>query len=260
MAENSTDPASLFEAELAKRNLKFRVLEDGRYELLPEVGDARTISIENLVRRVSQSGDDAAVARFVDAALADLKFSLPPWDDAQRHVFPMLDASPLHVGSDALTRDMSDETVAVLVFYDEAAGQIQFLRSVDLAGWGVTEEAVWSAAEIVLDRVMAATEIGILDAGDFELGTLEAPEPWKASLIRSRELRAKVEADLGWPIHAVAPDRGFVYLLSQQPEDPLSRIGGVVVSEFQSAPYPISTEVWELSDDGIRAIGAFPTA
>lgn len=33
----------------------------------------------------------------------------------------------------------------------------------------------------------------------------------------------------------------------------------VVVREFQQAAYPISTEIFEITDAGIQASGAFPT-
>jgi hypothetical protein len=36
-------------------------------------------------------------------------------------------------------------------------------------------------------------------------------------------------------------------------------MGSVVVNEFRSSGYPITTEVLRISDDGIEAIGRFPT-
>ncbi len=258
MTNPGSDLETLFQAELASRDVDFELLDDGRYELHSEEITARIVSIENLSLRYRQSGDEGAVERFVDAILSGLSFTLPPWEAARNAVLPLLERADLQLGGDAVSRAMSDETLAVLVIYDEVAGHIQYLRAVDIEEWSVPEVEVWAAAERVLDRVMAATDVGYLNAGDFVLGTIEAPEPWKASLIRSRPLRAKVEAQLGWPVYAVAPDRGFVYLLSQEDADALGRIGAIVVSEFKSAPYPISTEVWELSDDGIKSIGSFP--
>ncbi len=259
MGEPQTDLQSLFEAELASRGIEFRLHDDGQYELRTDDGTSRTISIESLARRLGQSGDEAAVQRFLDSALAGVSSALPRWETARASVFPMLQGAEFRLSEDEVKREMSDEAVAVLVFYDEAAGFVRFIRSSDLDEWGVTEEQAWAAAEEVLDRVMSETDVGYLDAGELRLGTIEAFEPWKASLIRSRVLRDKVEDELGWPVYAVAPDRGFVYLLSRDDADQLGRIGAVVVREYLEAPYPISTEVWEVSDEGIKAIGAFPT-
>jgi hypothetical protein len=72
-------------------------------------------------------------------------------------------------------------------------------------------------------------------------------------------LRRKVQGELGWPIFAVAPSRGFVFLISRSDADELGRVGASVVKEFNAAEYPISTEVWEVTDVGVKAIGAFPT-
>lgn len=259
MADTPPDLQTAFEAELASRNVEFKQLADGRYELNPYGEITRTISIENLARRYGQSGDVDAVARFVDSVLSGLSAPLPPWESASDSVFPMLESSDLELGPEAVARETSDETCTVLVYFDEAVGHIRFIEAKDLEDWGVSEEEAWAAAEDVLDRVMVDTAVGYLDAGELRLGTIEAFEPWKASLIRSRALRNKVESELGWPIYAVAPDRGFVYLLSRDNADELGRIGAVVVREYLEAPYPISTEVWEISDEGIKAIGAFPT-
>ena len=58
---------------------------------------------------------------------------------------------------------------------------------------------------------------------------------------------------------AVVPDRDFLYLWAARHTEFAGRVGGVVVREFAKASYPISTEIYEISDAGIRAIGTFPT-
>lgn len=110
------------------------------------------------------------------------------------------------------------------------------------------------AAESSLDKIMQSTEV-IHIANDIQLGVIEAYEPHKASLIRAPSLRQKVE--VGWPIYAVAPSRGFVFLISKSGNDQLGRVEASVIKEFASAEYPISTEVWEMGDAGCKAIGVF---
>ena len=56
----------------------------------------------------------------------------------------------------------------------------------------------------------------------------------------------------------VVPDRGFLYLWAAQHDKFANRLGGVVVEEYAKASYPISTEVYSISDQGVRAVGEFP--
>jgi hypothetical protein len=80
----------------------------------------------------------------------------------------------------------------------------------------------------------------------------------KASLIFAPAFRRFVEADVGWPVLVVIPCRDFIYLLAEQDQALLGRMGGVVQKEFRESGYPITTEVLRLSDQGIEAIGKFP--
>jgi len=63
---------------------------------------------------------------------------------------------------------------------------------------------------------------------------------------------------LGWPLMAVVPDRDFLFLWAARHTDFVKRVGSVVVREYSKASHPISTEVYEITDQKIRAIGEFP--
>jgi hypothetical protein len=73
-------------------------------------------------------------------------------------------------------------------------------------------------------------------------------------------LKDVVEPVLGWPLFAVMPCRDFVYLLNQKDQALLGRMGQVVMREYQGSGYPISTEVFEITDQCIRAIGDYQPA
>ena len=64
---------------------------------------------------------------------------------------------------------------------------------------------------------------------------------------------------LGWPLLAVIPDRDFLYLWAAQRGISRAASGGWWSGSSRARP-PITTEVFEIGDDGIRAIGAFLTA
>ena len=246
----------LFESELTERGIEFQRREDGRYEIVSDDGPM-SVSLDNLARQYARDREPEAIGRFVDSVMSGLA-PVPPWEYARDAVFPMIESAEVEIGDDTIATNLSDEARLIPVYFDEAASTLRFLHENDADDWGVTLDEVWAAAEAALDAVMQETAVSYLDASGFQLGVIEAHEPHKASLIRARSLRAKVEAELGWPIYAVAPSRGFVFLISKSDADELGRVGSTVVKEFKSAEYPISTEVWEVGDDGIVAIGAFP--
>ena len=245
-----------FEAELNRRGIAYDVLEDGRYALTTADG-RMTAYLDNVRREYAREGDPAAITRFLDSALAG-GGPLPDWQEAKANLLPMLESGTVELREVSVRYELSDETVLVLVHFDDETGAIRFLREVDFSNWGVSQNEVLEAAEANLDAMMQATTVSYLDAGDFRLGVIEAGEPYKASLIRAPSLRAKVESELGWPIYAVAPSRGFVFLISQADSKELGRVGVSVVKEYKAAEYPISTEIWEVDNDGITAVAGFP--
>jgi hypothetical protein len=157
-----------------------------------------------------------------------------------------------------VSSDLTDKTRVVLALYETGGSSLRFVTESDLQAWGVTSEDAWEAARKAFGKIVARTRVEVLKAGDIALGTLHAPGPQKASMILSPDLKSRIPAELGWPVLAVAPARDFVYLLRKEDEHALGRVGAVVVEEFRDSGYPVSTEVWELSDQGARAIGEFP--
>jgi hypothetical protein len=80
--------------------------------------------------------------------------------------------------------------------------------------------------------------------------------PSNASLLLAPSLRVAVSKVVGWPVLAVAPDRDFLYIWNGGHRELITRLGAVVVRTHSRAPYPLSTEVLEISD-AIRSIGSY---
>lgn len=257
MAEIPNNAQKIFEAELISRGVDFKLLEDGRYDIEADLGSMK-VSIDNIERQYARDREKEAIFRFIDTVLS-VNSDLPEWSIASKQVFSLIEGVDLETGENTLLKALSDKTQLVAVIYDKQNGYLSFLTDDNVSDWAIAAEDVWKVAEQNLNETMTKTSVSFLDADGLTLGVIEAHEPLKASLIRSSNLRNKVEDTIGWPIYAVAPSRGFVYLIGKSDVDELGRVGGVVVKEFQSAEYPISTEIWEISENGIKTIGAFLT-
>ncbi len=80
--------------------------------------------------------------------------------------------------------------------------------------------------------------------------------PSKAPLLLAPALREMIEDVVGWPVLAVAPDSDFVYLWNASRRDLTTSLGGIVTREYARAPYPLSTEIFQIGDS-LQAIGTY---
>jgi hypothetical protein len=126
--------------------------------------------------------------------------------------------------------------------------------------WGVSVEAACAAASTNQDRLLDGIELETSSGRDRldTLGMIPVDSPYKASTIFAAAFKQLVQPVLGWPVLVVLPCRDFVYVIAS--DSPLiHKLGTVVVQEFKDSGYPITTEVLQVSDEGIEALGKFPT-
>lgn len=102
------------------------------------------------------------------------------------------------------------------------------------------------------------SELKVDEIESVKLGLLSSKElSFKASMILSPNFREFISPDLGWPVFVVAPCRDFIYILPHEHKEFLGRLGRVVIDEYNNSGYPITKDVLEISDNGIKAILTF---
>jgi len=251
------DVANLFERELARRGLPFRRdLDSGRY-IFNARGLELFVSLDNVAREYRRDADPERITRFVDTVLA-AEVDHATWRQSQCSIFYCLEPSD-HVERSDLRTAVSDRVDRVPVLFQGSTGRITWVSEAMLRDWQVSKEDLSTAILSNLASVLAETRIEHSDIDGVRLGHFASSLPFKSALMLAPNLRQRVEQLIGWPLYAVAPARDFLYVWAAEHADFAGRVGGVVVDEFTKSPYPISTEVFEISDGGIKAIGAFPT-
>ena len=247
------DPQELFEAELARRGLRHAAdVRSGRCVVWVR-GAKLAVSLDNLARQLTgDEGDAERVAWFTDQVIAAagpaaltadrLYWCLEPNDyrdrpDYRAAVSPRLDR--------------------VLVHADPVAALIRWITPRALSELGLSadeaSERAWSNLGAAARRAPQVT------TGPVEGVTLlsfAAGIPSNASLLLAPSLREVVSGVAGWPVLAVAPEHDVVYLWNAAHRELADRLGKMVVRVHASAPYPLSTELFEISDS-IRAIGSY---
>lgn len=250
------DAEYLFEKNLQERDVTFKKQDDGIYEVNVNGGISH-ISLDNLKRNFQRDGDPEVIQRFVKNILQKID-ELPAWDKLGLHIYPSLEPFDKDRLENVVHLPLSSSSVMSLAYFNDQSNLLHWIGEAHLKTNGIDTKTAWDVANKNLDAILEKTNIEFSEVNGQLIGIIEANEPYKASLILSKKLKQKISSKIGWPIYAVAPARDFVYLFSRD-GGLINKVGSVVVKEFNNSGYPISTEVWEISDNGIIAIGEFPT-
>jgi hypothetical protein len=246
----------IFEQELKRRGVAFRFDDESQRYVIQRQDLNVFLSLDNLAREYARDPDDARVTHFIDLALSGPPRTPDSWEEAKRSVLFCLEPSD-HVEPADFRKHVSDRVDRVLIYFDVLKGTIDWITPDMLDGWRVTADEAEAVALSNLAAVLVSASIGHTDIDGVRLGIVTTPLPFKTALVLAPNLKEVVSPVLGWPLHAVIPDHDFLYLWDARHTTFMERLGGVVVEQFAESPHPLTTEVIEIGDEGIRAIGAF---
>lgn len=248
------DVDALFLEELARRGVTATRDAEGNYSIERD-GTTLSISLFNLRKDVARDNDLGRITRFVDTILSVVK--TPSWEEAKPWVRWQMEPMSDEL-KEALYERASDGVALVLVLASPDETQIRWISPKTAEEWGQTRDSLFAAAGDNMLVLAEKMDITFEEIDGHKLGMIGTEWPaYKAALVFSRGFRARVEPVLGWPVFAVMPCRDFVYIVPAKDKELLPRMGPVVVKEYKQGAYPLSTEVFELVDQGIRAAFEF---
>jgi len=256
MISGRMDVLAVFENELRRRGIAFSIdKESGRHAV--EVGDGRLlVSLENLQRDIHKDGDLSRVTSFIDSIIASSSISDAPLS-ADR-IYWCLEPNDYEVAAD-FRAALSDRVDRLLVHLSADGRLVTWVTKGMLSSLGMSESEATAKAFANLGQVLSQVTLESRAIDDVQLCFVGTQFPFKASLVLAPNLREIIGSRFGWPLMAVIPDRNFLYFWAAKHTGFINRVGRVVVREYLQASYPISTEVYEITDEKIRAIGEFPT-
>jgi hypothetical protein len=250
----SAEVATLFLDELARRDIAVSVDEEGYY-IIDRNSLTCKINLENLSRDYAQDRDPERVVHFVNAILSQME--RPEWTEAEGRIRWQAEPGD-HDFGEVLRDAVSDSAVLVLVVASADDTQLRWLILEDLAHWGKTEEELWETAAGNMAQILRDATIETDDIDGHKLGMIATEHvDSKAALLFAPNLKEIVEPVMGWPIYAVMPCRDFVYIINKESEELLGRLGSVVVREYRESGYPVTTEIFEITEESVRAIGSY---
>ncbi len=244
---------NLFEEELRQRNIPFSIDADSGRHALNIGGMHLLVSLHNLERDLAGDGDTGRVPRFVDSIASECGNAELSVDQ----LYWCLEPNDYEEKADFRSA-VSDRVDRVLVHLDRTNRHITWVTPGMLEALGLTDAEAGTRAFDNLGRVLGESTVEFQDIDGVRLGYLGSFLPFKSALLLAPNLQEVAGSVLGWPLLAVAPSREFLYLLAARHTEFIPRIGGVVVQEYSTGSYPISTEVFEITEEAIRVIGEFP--
>jgi hypothetical protein len=215
------------------------------------------IYLDNLRRRVEAGEPLPETAQHFARAFATAPAQLAEAIARRSGLRLLLEQRTVLQETSVVQRVVSDQLACALTWTDPDEERVRLLASEALVQWALEEGDAWSEAGRRMDALLAKTPIEVHQVAGGRLAVLATASIFKASLIAAPSLRQFVEPVLGWPVLAVMPCRDFVYVLPQDAQDLLGRLGGVVTREFSASPYPLSLEAFLVADGGIQPIGSF---
>jgi hypothetical protein len=245
--------AFLFEHELKSRGIAFTLdPKTGRYSV--HAGMPTLVSLDSIAREYSIDRDPDGVSRFVEAILGG--GVIPDWEIARKSILFALEPNDYAESSD-LRLSISRKVDRLPILVDERLGTWRWIDQHMVEEWRVRVDDIVDAATCGVVSAMISSKLERDDIEGVSLGYFETALPLKSPLLLAPNLKDVVGSILGWPLHAVVPDQDFIYVWPAGAEQFYERIGAVVVREYSAAPHPVTTELFKIGDDGIKAVGAF---
>lgn len=256
---STSSPADqLFLEQLHNLRLPYEITAEGLYKM--SLGETEVVvNLENIRREYARNQDSTAITNLVKQLEPGNYNFTPEWESVKSLIRFSLEPNDYESGlNDTLHDFIVENLVKLYVFTINDGSGIAWITHSMLEHWGVARETVEEHANENMKQLVAGAKLDISEIDGVKLGIISTTDPaFKASAILTAQFRDLVSPTHGWPVYVVAPARDFVYVISLKDKSFLSRVGHVVLEEFNTSAYSVTSDVLEVSDAGIKVIGSF---
>lgn len=247
-----------FKSQIESRGMKIDSVDETGFIYISQGEQNLKISLDNLRKDYERDKDTKQIVDFVQT-LISYSAELPKnWVDAKNDIYIALFPNDTDF-QDVLYQKVTDEFSKGYVH--SAGDKLIWITQADLDGWKITTSDLYRQAINNADQLLRQTTISVEIIENRKLGLIEAEHTsLKGALLFAPAMKKKVRADFGFPFYAVIPVRDFCYIFSERDFDFFSeRIGKIVVEEYKQSGYPVTTEILKFTENGVEAVGKYPT-
>jgi hypothetical protein len=215
------------------------------------------ISLDNVRKSYEQEGTFDHLDNLIDSIQDHLiEEPIPGWNEASNKVYFSLFPSDYDFG-DFLNEKVTNDFHKYYVYNNK--DRYIWINYTQLKEWEIDEQVFKQQVEMNMNTLLSESSIEILETENHEkLAYFESPIAWlKSALLFSKNLKEKASPTLGWPIYCVLPVRDFCFMFSETDKNLVNLLDQTVLDEYRDSPYPITTEVLRISDEGIETMGKY---
>ena len=150
----------------------------------------------------------------------------------------------------------SDRTVLVPARFLD--GEVLPLRRAEITQLGVNREKILVSATAAAAKVLAAVKTRYVrdDNKVIQYAVLDGNTPLTASAVLAPDFTKQFRDTLGPDVLIAIPNRFRIFVFPKHSPAYL-KLADLIVAEYQSAPYPVSREIFEIHGGELRAVGRY---
>ena len=253
--------AALFEAELKRLGIFYSKNADGSYELVINASTKAKVTLDAAVHHWKQNPDPEIVVGYVQHVVGGAMFSNLDWEDAQKRLAFTLEQreSLKHPFLVELGPYITPVTPELCLMYYCDLPEIESRRWVtpaDLTDWKVSARDVIAVAGQHMNELMHQAKIEFVEMSGRRFAYLSLEQEWdKANLCMTSEFKRRIQAEFTWPVRVAVPAINYMLIVPADQGDLFVHLAPSAIQEYRESEDPLSLEILELSDAGVRVVG-----
>lgn len=228
--------------------------------------DGRRLDMENLRRLVAQNPEQGSeiVEQFLDSLLSDHGANVDalPTEIARRMIMP-------RIHPESVFEHLDERQVAYIPFVNGAVvlfvldlPQVTVTVTAEqMVKWGVSPEDLERFARANLRSASADLQVQIIESEEGgRAAVISERDGYDASRLLLSDLHTTLAPELGGDFLVATPARDMFVAISQAPEPFVERIHERVERDYRRLPYPITTDFFYVTQDGVAGAGEGPSS
>ena len=246
-----------FKEQVEKQGMKIDSIDETELIFISKEEITLKVSLDNIRLDYERDKDKTIIADFVKTLL-NYSTEMPEnWIDAKENIYVSLFTSDYDY-KDFINLKLTEKVNKIYVH--RANDMFTWITNEDTKKWNISQNILIEQAQRNGDRILSESKITYDTIENRKLGILESSEyiNLKGALLLAPSMKTKVLKDFSFPFYAVIPVRDFCYVFSEEDFEFFSqRIGQVVMEEFETSGYPLTTELLKFTETGIETVGIY---
>jgi len=208
------------------------------------------LNISNLRKQYELSPHEKTITDFVNL-VTHYQQELPAWIDSKKRIFYYL--YPSNYDFKHFVHVSISQKLSKIYVYSEN-GKLTWITKEDLMKWKIDANALETQSQLNSKEIFSSLRLELDTLEGHRYISIESNRPsFNSSFILCNQLKDLVSGSIGWPIYAITPCRDQMYLFGESDFDFMkSKLKNFVLKKYKESNDPLSLEILQLTDKGIK--------